>query len=721
MSQFQPLPALNPVSASSSLWREVPARVAYPVALLMAAAFVLYLYPLSFLAGHGLYFEGGDAASHVAGWLFFEKDEWRFPLLQSVRLNAPDGISIAFTDSIPLLALLLKPARALLPDGFHYFGLWHAFSYLLQALAATLLIRSLNVRHLPGTLLAVAFSLTWPALTHRLGHTALMTQGLLLLALAFYFRGSQTSWSIRRSGSAFITLTSAALLIHPYLLAMTYPVFIAYLVRQLLSSRLSLRQGASWLAGSLATLLALMYVCGYFIGKGAATAGFGIYSLNLLAPFCGGMLCDFADATGGQGEGFNYLGAGTLLLALLALLSRGPELLRAARRHWPLLLVLLGFTLYAASHRIFIGQLALLDLHLPHRLEAVLGVFRVSGRFFWLVGYSVLFAVLAVLLRRNSVVVLVLAVAALLLQWQDTLGLRGYVQYQTRLPSTLDLAPWRSALAGVDAIDIYPAYGCSDTPTDDYVRYQYIAAKLGLTINSAYTARTLVDCAQKSAFANAPAEPSHLYVKAGYSRNALDVPPLFLRAMDAGECRLDSIHLICASRLDGPSWDALGPKPTTAQQDRSARWSAAQLPTLIGQLQDKRLVPRQKGAVGYLSFGPYTTLSAGPYRYSIDYLSQADSGTTTGNWDLVGESSPGQRVTLTSGPLTGTRGQPVALTGGVTLERPLQRVELRLFSNGGDVQLEAITLSTAQPAASPRDVPMSSMDSQPSTTGGVTR
>src|SRR5690554_985993 len=97
-----------PSTYYSMLSGRLPASVAYPLALLLAAGMVLYLYPSGFLAGQGAYFVTGDAASHISGWLFFREDQWRFPLLHSVRLNAPEGVSIAFTDSIPLVALLQK-------------------------------------------------------------------------------------------------------------------------------------------------------------------------------------------------------------------------------------------------------------------------------------------------------------------------------------------------------------------------------------------------------------------------------------------------------------------------------------------------------------------------------------------------------------------------------------------------------------------------------------
>ncbi|KAF1053044.1 MAG: hypothetical protein GAK43_01615 [Stenotrophomonas maltophilia] len=684
------------------LWREVAAVPAYGTALLLALALVTYLYPWSFLAGHGLFFEGGDAASHVAGWLFYARDSWHFPLLKTTRLGYPDGTSIAFTDSLPLMALLLKPFAGLLPEGFHYFGLWHAFCYLLQALGAVFLIRSLGVRHLPGALLAAAFALIFPALTHRLGHTALMTHGLLLLALGCYLRGRYGHWSPRRCALSLIALSACALLVHPYLMAMSYPLLLVSLVSQWRLQRITLRQAAGWLALSLAVLLVILVAGGYLIGKSAAAGGFGIYSLNLLSPLCGGQLCQFNYASAGQDEGFNYLGGGTLLLLALALLLGPREALASLSRHRYLLLALLGMTLFALSNRIFAGSTLLLDIPLPHLLQGLAGIFRVSGRFFWLVGYCLLFFALATLLRRRSLLVLLTMIAALGLQWYDTQGLRDRVRWQTALPSTLDLAPWRQALAGYDSIDVYPAYGCGTNPTDDYVRYQYLAAKLGLRINTAYTARPTTDCVKAQRFADGPAQPGHLYVRAGYDRDALDLPALFHDALAAKHCGIDQVHLLCTDDWDAARWQPVATPLTTPIS--SAQWQADRLPSIIGLLRDGWLVPRVAGTPGYLSYGPYIRLSAGPYRYQIHYRSQAPAQTEVGTWDLTGQDPQDRQVIIASGPLHGSQGADAQVQGSTTLNGPLRNVELRTLSNGADLQVHDIglqALGTQDAAQSP--------------------
>src|SRR5690606_10064539 len=163
------------------------------------------------------------------------------------------------------------------------------------------------------------------------------------------------------------------------------------------------------------------------------------------------------------------------------------------------------------------------------------------------------------------------------------------------------------ALAGLEAIDVYPAFGCGHTPLEDYVRYQYIAANLGLTINSGYTARPSGDCDGKNDFVRAPAQDHHLYVKTGFQRNPLDLPPLFRELAEADGCVIDLCHLVC-TRGQSASLMTVG-TPFVPPEQVTARWAASELPSVIGRLQDSRLVPLQQGAIGYLSFGPYVNIS----------------------------------------------------------------------------------------------------------------
>ena len=48
-----------------------------------------------------------DIQQHYAGWLFYRENAIGFPFCVTKAVNAPAGVSVAYTDSIPLLAALL--------------------------------------------------------------------------------------------------------------------------------------------------------------------------------------------------------------------------------------------------------------------------------------------------------------------------------------------------------------------------------------------------------------------------------------------------------------------------------------------------------------------------------------------------------------------------------------------------------------------------------------
>lgn len=49
-----------------------------------------------------------DAAQHYLGWEFFRYEPWHFPPGKIDGYGTPDGSSITYTDSIPVMALLFS-------------------------------------------------------------------------------------------------------------------------------------------------------------------------------------------------------------------------------------------------------------------------------------------------------------------------------------------------------------------------------------------------------------------------------------------------------------------------------------------------------------------------------------------------------------------------------------------------------------------------------------
>jgi hypothetical protein len=273
-----------------------------------------------------------------------------------------------------------------------------------------------------------------PALLFRLGHVSLCGHFLLLIALGQSARllttASPTAW---RNWIPPFCLLAAAVLAHPYLFVYAAAVLAAPVVQAVLH-----RAPRPWvaIAGFLAAAVApvgmFRLLSGSFGGSGGS---YGFYSMNLLSPFWPQLSGLFGadlpviDATGGQYEGFNYLGAGALLLVLAAACA----VARSGRLAWRpwlgLILVLGGLTAHAITQRVFAGHVELLYLGWrPWNL--VFGVVQSSGRAFWIVGYAIVLGSLAILARHMSSarfgqawLAIVLA-AAVALQLIDTTPLR---------------------------------------------------------------------------------------------------------------------------------------------------------------------------------------------------------------------------------------------------------------------------------------------------------
>lgn len=463
----------------------------YGVALLVGLIAAFSVVPLASLLATRLVMppELGDWPQFIAGQRYFIADAWRWPLLLARPLGYPDGTSIAMTDSIPLAALAAKSVRALLPDRFQAVMPWFFLCHLLQPLAAVFALRSMGERRLLPAVAAAVLAASMPALLFRVGHVALCSHFLLLLAIGLYFR-------LTRGGGGAVgvpLLLVATLLIHPYLLVMVAAVLAAAPLSLLWRGQRGWRAALLLVGLSLALTAGLALLLGY-AGVQPLEAGFGVYSMNLYSPVYPGMSWLFPsfgitpDATGGQSEGYNYLGAGLLLL-LLACLVGAPLAPRwHLGRHSGLVLVAVVLTGLALSNAVYAGHHRLLFLRdYPQALGAV----RASGRFFWPVAYLLLLAaVLQVSRLRHAAAASVLLVAAMLLQSADSLTLRGVVRSMTARTDawTIDAARLGPLMHAHRLLAIEPRYGCAGW-SPRLMQVVLLASEQALPVNTTAVAR----------------------------------------------------------------------------------------------------------------------------------------------------------------------------------------------------------------------------------------
>jgi hypothetical protein len=537
------------------LFQDRPAWVNYLVALAIAIPYILSLFPPAFLAGHGAFFEElhPDPPQHISGWWAFMADKWRFPLLETKLLNAPEGANIAFTDSIPLAALALKPFRHWLPIGFHYIGAWFAVAYVLQAVAATLLIRAVGQRSLIATLAAVCLALIQPALLNRFWHAALLTQGYLMLGLAFYFLGLKASGQFKSIALYFILLLSVALLTHPYLFAMVGALYMAFLGDYFIRSR-HWKPCVIALGSSVAIILVILTVCGY-LGKNVEAPGYGDSSMNLLFPFYGGRLVPInMGAPGWSWEGFNYLGIGLVTALVITGILHWHWLLHLPRRYPVLTGIVCLLTIFALSNKVFLGSKQLIHYDLFYPIQMICGIFRYSGRMFWPVGYLLmLVGLLGVLRDRNHAMVAFSLLLIVGLQYYDTGLLRKRIRVVVTQPAIAH-SEWEKLVQSVAGVNLYPTRDW-DKYFESLRFFQRTVAKYRRPFNAVYLARVQENRTDKLAIFQAPLVAKNLYIITERS----SIPPSIIDAINHDWCRDSDKGIICVPGSDSQWWQEHGP------------------------------------------------------------------------------------------------------------------------------------------------------------------
>jgi hypothetical protein len=260
--------------------------------------------------------------------------------------------------------------------------------------------------------------------------------------------------------------------------------------------------------------------------------GFGYFSLNLTGPFYGGNLLHLPASLGpteGQAwEDQSYLGLGLMGIIAAGMWLDGKNILKRLWQFRSLVLLLLGFLVFALSSRVYLG------LERVYRYPAwlsnlimvsPLSQLRASARFFWPVGYCLLFWGLAVILRRRWAIPVLACL--LVLQWIDLpkpFWPRPENYAQVFNP---DFAAWDALLQDKRALYLYPTYDCGGDTDLIGLPAVLVAAKDAARSNTASISRFGEDCAEKVALGLSDLSPGtlHLFTRpAEYARLIQDHP-----------------------------------------------------------------------------------------------------------------------------------------------------------------------------------------------------
>ena len=482
-----------------------------------------------------------DGATHFIGWELFRQDpKLHWPITFTDRIGYPQGESVALLDPNPLIAVLLKPVSRFLPEPLQYEGPEVVIICILQFFFALTLFRRLFGPDPFKVVLPALFFLIAPPLTWRfVGHYAMANHWLLLASLVvFCLVQREAPPPVSRFVAYAALLVGLAVAINPYLTLQVLLVLAAALVSLVWRRRITIARAAVIVALLGVTGCVVASAFGLIIhgGRGYDMGGYRTYSLNLLALFDpqvpGSLLLPkMPTAASGQYEGYDYIGLGVLLLAIISL----PALIRQ-RQRFPflqrrILLPLFGsclvLTVLALSTKITLGSFVLIDFDPHEKLTPYLGALRSSGRLFWVPYYVLLGAVLsATMLCFRRAWAVILMSAAVALQIADTNPLRHWVHHEVNNPgayrSPLRSPVWSKLGAHYQNLIVMPPWQCNlgSTPggLDGYRTFGFLAVAQHMRTNSYYAARYTevnreAQCgADISALSRQPLSPHSAYV-----------------------------------------------------------------------------------------------------------------------------------------------------------------------------------------------------------------
>jgi hypothetical protein len=442
----------------------------------------------------------GDWQWHFFGWHFFRHEPWHLPPGLLTTYLEPIGTSVGYTDSIPLVALVLKPFAPLLPNPFQYLGLWLVLCFALQGFFGSLLVRVWTENALVRTVGGSLFVLV-PTLLARLAHPALCAHWLLLWALWLALRGPALSGAAGLRHHIALSLVSG--LVHPYLAVMVIAILLAlWAKRTIAGGWIAAAEGGMHFIAAGGAVLVGWWTSGLLTLASAddlSTIGLGQFSSNLLGVVNPGPRSQFLPAlpwfsAEQEWEGFHYLGAGMLMVCGVAAIRAVSVARRVELASLPLAIVLLGLTAFSLSPRVTLGDRVVLDL-LPYVGDT--SVFRATARFFWPMMYALVAAgigSLAAVLTRRAAAALLLG--ALVLQVADLgnwfLSLhRGFhdpafLHAKAPRPS----AAWADVLPHFQHMRLYLPNFCDGPAPLALVDAAYLAGRHALALNDGVAART---------------------------------------------------------------------------------------------------------------------------------------------------------------------------------------------------------------------------------------
>jgi len=359
-----------------------------------------------------------DLPQHYLAWECFRHSAWSFPLGNIDNLIYPENISIVYSDSIPLFAVIFKLFSPILPSSFQYFGIWTLLCFMLQGAFASLISYHFSKSKVISLIYSVFFVLSTILLKRTFYHSALSAHWLILAAFAIWLFKNEFK-SKKHIIILFAILNALTVTIEAYFTPLVIGIMLCFLFQDVIDTK-KWKLTIITIASSFVAILATTWIFGYFSSNiSPSTVGLGMYSFNLK-----GFINTAGDSSifseiklylPGQLDGNAYLGFGIFVLLGFSFihlivsffkhcLKKGLVALNV-KHYIPWITLLVVFIMLALSPQITYGEKLLISINWPTSVINILSIFRSSGRFIWPVFYVIfIFCIREVSLFQKNII-----------------------------------------------------------------------------------------------------------------------------------------------------------------------------------------------------------------------------------------------------------------------------------------------------------------------------
>ena len=390
-----------------------------------------------------------DLTQHYNGWLYYRQTAWTFPIGMTDGI-CPEAISVAYTDAVPLFAIIFKLLSPILPVSFQYFGIFEMLTYMLMGGFGALITYKYSKNVLFNSISAGLFVISPVLIKRTFYHTALSAHFLILIAICLWVYRDKLSykayviyWSL---------LAVLCVLINPYYVPMVYGIMLLSILQEIIADKKWKKQILLIICPIIGTVL-FGWIIGLFAGSQSPSGdSLELVSFNLNQLFNpadpilthGNKRPELVDDVigysqflnaqdvhvGWQMEGFAYLGLGVIVMGIVALINgifyvekriNKENTRRFVSYVIAIILGIIVFTLLAMGPVGTYGVSELYHIHWPESIYNLLAMFRTCGRLIWPVYYG-LYAIILIIFAKTvkgSKYIWVILIACTVLQLLD--------------------------------------------------------------------------------------------------------------------------------------------------------------------------------------------------------------------------------------------------------------------------------------------------------------